>query len=49
MVQNTGPVVLGFMEIETAEYKHALDIFDPCDGGANPAGGASMPAPGKKQ
>ncbi|MBL8524983.1 MAG: phosphoethanolamine--lipid A transferase [Betaproteobacteria bacterium] len=30
--------LLGFMEIETAEYKHDLDIFDPCDGGANPAG-----------
>ena len=33
---NIYSTVLGFMEIETAEYKEALDIFDPCDGGANP-------------
>jgi lipid A ethanolaminephosphotransferase len=35
---NIYSTILGFMEIETAEYKHELDLFDPCDGGANPAG-----------
>lgn len=36
---NIYSTILGFMEIETAEYKKELDLFDPCDGGANPAGG----------
>jgi lipid A ethanolaminephosphotransferase len=35
---NIYSTILGLMEIETAEYKHDLDLFDPCDGGANPAG-----------
>ena len=41
---NIYSTILGFMEIETAEYKHALDIFDPCDGGANPSGAANASA-----
>jgi lipid A ethanolaminephosphotransferase len=36
---NVYPTVLGFMEIESAEYKPALDLFEPCDppGGGRPA------------
>jgi lipid A ethanolaminephosphotransferase len=47
---NVYPTVLGFMEIESVEYKPALDLFEPCDppggGPAPPAGAPSRRAPG---
>ncbi|HEX5130067.1 MAG TPA: hypothetical protein VFV90_09990, partial [Usitatibacter sp.] len=28
---NVYATVLGFMEVESVEYKPALDLFEPCD------------------
>jgi lipid A ethanolaminephosphotransferase len=39
---NIYPTVLGFLEIESVEYKPALDLFEPCD---PPSGGRVAPVP----
>ncbi len=41
---NIYSTILGFLEIETAEYKRELDLFSACDRGAKPADGAAAPA-----
>jgi len=40
---NIYSTILGFMEIETAEYKHELDIFEPCDLGGNHRASSMVP------
>ena len=42
---NVYPTVLGFMEIETVEYKPALDLFEPCD---PPEGGRPPPVQARR-